>query len=392
MRYAGAQSLRITSRGSAHSQGGQSLCDDIVVDMRSLQGVERVADGRCVVASGTLWSDVVEATIAEDCVPPVLTSNLHTTVGGTLAVGGIGQASYSEGLQADQCIGAEVVTGAGDVVWCSAVEHRELWDHVRCGLGRFGIVTRVAHRVRKIAHKARMTILAYRDLEMLTEDLWRVVAEGQATGVSAWSVPHRRKWLHAMGITTQADVLPPCEAQLPQGMQHTQVVQVHELDPRDLARAGGRGAMEVHRVPSPVVRPGVDLILPAGLAASFAHEILADAPTEWREGMQPLLQPLQRRGICCPLFVTPPFEQLAMFSLLPAVVREDAARLTAWLQRVSDQGLAAGGTRYLAGWVPFTPQGWKAHYGARWPGMERVRRGYDPAGLFAGEFVGGAVP
>ena len=120
VKFAARNSLTVATRGGGHSQAGQSLSDQIVLDMTSLNQVRRVAEDAVTVQAGIKWRALVEHLAPQRLSPPVLTNNLDVTVGGTLSMGGLGVASWRHGTQADNCLELEVVTGAGEIVRCSA--------------------------------------------------------------------------------------------------------------------------------------------------------------------------------------------------------------------------------------------------------------------------------
>src|SRR5688500_317919 len=101
------------------------------------QGLTATVDG------GVVWRDLVAEVVPRGFVPPVLTNNLGVSVAGTTSVAGLGVASFRYGTQADNAVELEVVTGTGEVVTCSRERNAELFDVVRCGLGQFGIITKV---------------------------------------------------------------------------------------------------------------------------------------------------------------------------------------------------------------------------------------------------------
>ena len=67
-----------------------------------------------VVEAGAKWSDVLRATLPHGKTPPVLTEYLELSVGGTLVVGGVGGTTSAFGVQSDNVIEMEVVTGDGE--------------------------------------------------------------------------------------------------------------------------------------------------------------------------------------------------------------------------------------------------------------------------------------
>ena len=61
-----------------------------------------------------------QTTLPRGLTPPVLTDYLNLSVGGTLAVGGVGATTPRYGLQSDNVLEIDVVTGRGEVLTCSA--------------------------------------------------------------------------------------------------------------------------------------------------------------------------------------------------------------------------------------------------------------------------------
>ena len=112
----------VSSRSAAHSQSGQALNQGgILLDMISLNAHCEVdpEEKTCTVDSGTLWKDLVSKLKHHKLIPPVLTNNLNVTAGGTLSMAGIGVSSFRYGVQGDNCLGLQVVTGSGEIVECS---------------------------------------------------------------------------------------------------------------------------------------------------------------------------------------------------------------------------------------------------------------------------------
>ena len=152
VKYARDKGIIISPRAAGHSLSGQSLNQDgIVLDMRGLNQIQEINENNLwfQADTGASWGEIVNACIPHDLVPPVLTNYFGVTVGGTHCAGGLGAASFLYGSQADNCLGLEVVTADGEVVWCSPEQNSELFYHVLCGYGQFGIITKVQHKLRK---------------------------------------------------------------------------------------------------------------------------------------------------------------------------------------------------------------------------------------------------
>ena len=94
VRRAAGQGRRFAAQGRRHSVFGRAQArDGIVADMGRLRTLHAVQQDRVVVEAGASWREVVAATLPHGHTPPVLTDYLDLSVGGTLAVGGVGSAT-----------------------------------------------------------------------------------------------------------------------------------------------------------------------------------------------------------------------------------------------------------------------------------------------------------
>lgn len=127
-------------RGGGHSAWG-TLSGGVVLDLVHLGGIE-VAEGRRVgVGGGATWGAVAR-TLAPRGLAVSSGDTGSVGVGGLTLGGGIGWMVRAWGLAADQLVGAQVVTAAGEVVEASAESVPELFWALRGGGGNFGVVTR----------------------------------------------------------------------------------------------------------------------------------------------------------------------------------------------------------------------------------------------------------
>jgi FAD/FMN-containing dehydrogenase len=140
---AAGRGYKVAPHGQGHSVFGRSqIRDGIVSDLTQLRTVRSVHDDRIVVDGGAKWSEVLAATLPQGHTPPVLTDYLELSVGGTLVVGGIGGKTSRFGMQSDNVLEMEVVTGKGQQVTCSPNSNADLFNAVRAGLGQVGVITR----------------------------------------------------------------------------------------------------------------------------------------------------------------------------------------------------------------------------------------------------------
>ncbi len=141
MRQLGREGVPFTTRAAAHSAGGQVLIDGgAVIDLRGLDRIVADDPGAQTITaeSGAWWLDVARHLAPAHRRPTVLTDNLRSSVGGTLAVGGFGDATHRHGLQAQQVRAMTVVTLDGER---HAVRPGDpLFDYTLCGRGQLAVI------------------------------------------------------------------------------------------------------------------------------------------------------------------------------------------------------------------------------------------------------------
>jgi cytokinin dehydrogenase len=403
LKFAARNSLQVATRGGGHSQTGQSLSDQIVLDMTSLNQVTHIAEDAATVQAGIKWRALVEHLAPQRLAPPVLTNNLDVTVGGTLSTGGLGVASWRYGTQADNCLELEVATGSGEIMRCSASENRELFDAARCGVGQFGVITEAVLKVRRHGPRFRSFYLLYDDLAPLLDDLKTVMNDARFDFLESWCVPCPQgfkkvggqrqpfaQWffpLHAT-VETEGGESPETAAEKLAGLNfykhvHTEDGEIAEFFTRldNLFALWKRGGYWDY------AHPWMECVLPWQTTAMYISQVLANLPLQALVGGHILLWPALGRASRAPLFMRPPGEFLMGFGILPAVPKAFVNEVLPRLNMASQASSMMGGKRYLSGWINFDHAAWKAHYGEQWAAVAAAKRKFDPQGVLNPGFV-----
>ncbi|GJG89792.1 hypothetical protein tb265_49730 [Gemmatimonadetes bacterium T265] len=396
VRTAREHGTSVTARATGHSLGGQALsAGGVLLDMRSLSRVARVAPrGRWVEAEGgAVWADVVEGTLAAGHTPPVLTSNLFTTVGGTHSVGGVGTASFRHGTHADNCLACEVVTADGDVRWCSPRRNAELFAHVLCGLGLFGVMTRLRLRVHPARRRTWTWRLAYGSPEALVADLLAAVLAGRADriGGRAYPVEGGRRWAYVLDLAVDGDAEAPPAGVL-RGLAPRLVAGPAARAFADAARSTERTDLRAVQTPSPCGHPWVDVFLPPAEVAAYVREQLTSLPPPLLAHAHLLFWPVTRAVLTRPLFAVPPAPVSILTSIMPTVPRARLPGAAAAMAAAARDGARRGGTHYLYGSVPADADAWARQFGSYWPRLQALKRRYDPDGVFHPDLLPGPEP
>ncbi|MBD2895361.1 putative oxidoreductase ORF5 in fasciation locus [Actinomadura sp. RB99] len=341
LREARARRLEAVPRGCGHSTFGQSLTGGICLDMRGLAGVEDVAAGRAVAGAGTTWREVLAATLPHGLAPPVLTDFLDVTVGGTLSAGGVGGASHRYGTQADHVLGLDVVTGGGTVpcspVACSPRVRPDLFDRVRGGLGRHGVITSAALRLVPAPERVLTCTIPCRD----AAGLLRVQGEVAADDIAGQAKPSPDGWRYEVKATLYGD------GPVPPGTTETE--ELPFLAFADRMRPDVEELVALGEWARP--HPWVMVFLPRDRAADVIEATLKEmAPHDLGLSGVVLIKALRVGHV--PMLAAPP--EPVLFSVLKTASPGCAPvpEMLAANRALLDRARAAGGTGYRIGAVP----------------------------------------
>ena len=387
VRFASKNRLKIAARGQGHSTYGQPQVEaGVVVDMSTLARVHSIAERSADVDAGVLWSTLVDATLARGQTPPVLTDYIDLTVGGTLAVGGIGGMSSRYGAQIDNVLALTVVTGKGEICECSPSYNPDLFESVLGGLGQYGIVVRATLRLVPAPARARVYTAFYSDLETFTGDQMRVVAderfdyvEGQAIAKPAGG------WMYM--LEASAYYTPPAvpdDTALLAGLSydlgpashadHSYRDFAHRLDPL-VSSLKAAGAWSVPH-------PWFDVFVPGNAVVDYLSSVMADLTVAGTGNGPVVFYPMPRARFTRPLLRLPNDPVVFLFDILRFAVPPTAEVVTAMLaanRSLYDRVVALGGKRYPIGAIPdFTRTDWKRHYHGEWGRVVRDKHRFDP--------------
>ena len=391
----------IAVRGAGHTMGGQSLVHrGIALNMRGLNRLGDIEGETIWVQGGVLWRDLVKHVLPHGYLPPVLTNNLHTTVGGTIAMSGVGRSSHRFGLQADNVEELEVVTGNGQLVRCSATENQALFDCTRCGVGQFSVITQARIRLRKVLPKIRTFCLVYEDLQTLLDDQATAAFGERFMHIRGWcrhqshkfglpddAQPTDPEWLYPMHASVEFDAEPD-QDELLEGLGHIRFrTEDHSaLDFADLLEPDPLAVQ--HQLSMPMAAPVTEALLPWSAVFTCTTNLLEYIPRAVLARCNITLRPLHN-GLekSPPLLMRPSSKWTMGFGIIPyipQVVLLDALPIFEKAGRLLTEH---GGKRHLTGWVKYDHADWKAHYGEYWPQMLQWKERFDPKGLLNPGFI-----
>lgn len=384
--FAGKVGLAVAARGAGHATHGQAqTAGGIVIDMAGLGLVSEVRADRVTVQGGALWSGVLDATLAHGCTPAVLTDYLDSSVGGTLAVGGVGGTSHRYGFQVDGVDELTVVTGTGALVTCSPERHQRLFDAVRAGLGQCGIVVSATISAIPAPGRARRYRVRYRDLATFLTDQRSLVNRSRFDFLQGQILPAAPGvWRYLLEAATYyTPPAAPADAVL-NGLGYGSAdVEVDDVSYREFVHrmAPGEAAL---RVSGEWLHPHawITVFLPSGATLALVEEILDGlTPAELGDSGLVLLYPIRSDRLRAPLTRVPDSQLIWLLALLRTGSADDPADAAAMIEAnraVHDRIVARGGVAYPINTVPMSPADWRIHFGPRWRQLRSAKEEFDP--------------
>lgn len=399
--YAANQGITISSRAAGHSLSGQSLNQDgILLDMRSLNRVHELhAEQLWFKAdAGVTWRQIVDASTPHRVIPPVLTNYFDVTLGGTHSAAGLGQSSFRYGSQADNCLGLEVVTGKGELLWCSPNENSELFAHVLCGYGQFGIITQIQHQLKPYRPFTRTYFLCYDNLESFLHDEHLLVSEDRVDGLLALFSPcimgvtrGREKglkplieWFYRMQITLEVDSDNDIdEEKLFSGLNFYRHVYTENLTFEQFIQP----AIAVPHLPD-TANPWIDVLLPEANSKEYIETVLGLVPEFIDFRMTPIGSfGLVPRNTNMPMFSLPKGKFIVGFGMYPTIPKTQVQPVLEQLNLITDLAFNMGGKRYVASWAELDLAQWRLQFGDYWTRVNQLKQKYDPQGILNPGFV-----
>ena len=388
----------VTAHGLAHTHGGQGLTEGgLLLDLAGLRRVDPPGEDAVEVDGGATWRAVLRATLPRGLAPPVLTNNLDTTVAGTLSTGGVGFSSHRYGLQADNVESLDCVTGSGLSVRCSHARNRDSFDAVRCGLGQFAVITRARLRLRSVPARVTLHRAVFADPVSLLAAAAELLDDGASTHLCAWA-RHRshvdrfeglvfapgRHWCFPLEVGVES---PAGGAPRPAGLG--------SADGALPAVEQSTAAFAARPEPGPaapqeadLVCPVTDAAVPWERAADALAAVLEALPSSLVPSTNVLVRPLgPLGGGGPPALVRPRAPRIVGISLVPWMRAAERDALLPAVERAGRMLVDHGGKRYLTGWIRWTADDWRAHYGPLWRRVCEWKARFDPLGVLGAPII-----
>ena len=389
VRFANTHGVKVAMRGQGHSQYGQTLVEGgIVIDSSTLNTLKLGAQ-TVDAQAGASWEDVTRATLAQGLTPPAIGDTMTISVGGILSAGGISNSSHRYGAVVDTVEELDVVTGAGDLLKCSAQQNRELFELALAGMGQCGLIASARVRLMTAPKWVVRRDLIYDDLGNFLKDATRLAMQDEVEHVGALVLPGQTQG-GRFRITVGKFCASPEEVdfralapdlQFKSSEDHAPVScfdYVHREDARNTAGYAAR-----KKTPSRLLF--ITMFLPGSAGEDFVARILA-TPPEIAGVIRFSLYWLPMQKFTRPMFMLPRQEEftLAIF-LFRGVPTSNGERAysegVSTIRGLVDKTYAVGGKVYPPYAPFFSRADWEAHYGPNWHRLIAAKNKFDPMGI-----------
>ncbi|WP_125783772.1 FAD-binding protein [Pseudoalteromonas rubra] len=388
VQFANQHNLTIAAKGQGYSTNGETQTQGgVVIDMVTLSDVYDVNNQQITAQAGARWIDLLSKTVPLNLGLPIVTDFVDLSVGGTLAVGGLGAQSYKHGCMADNICHLKVITGDGRLLTCSPYQNSMLFHSMKGGLGQLGIIVEAGFKLEPAPSQVRAYQLVYDDLTHYLNDNQRLLDEGLFDGVQGGAEPDPAGgWRYVMQLAKYFEPdTPPVDADLLDGLNFVygeEVIQdlpyftfLNRLAPVvEQLKAAGLWTLP---------HPWCPLLIPASKAQAFIEDTLANTPPNDVAG--PVLMSMQQREAFGSLFFSVPEEdKFVYFSLMRTAIPptpERVEQLTQANRNIYEAARALGGCQYPVGAIPMSARDWKKHYHRKWFLLKLLKNWFDPNNL-----------
>lgn len=385
VRVAGEHGIGVVARGEGHSTFGQAqAADGIVIDMRTLCSVREVGPDRVVVEAGASWRGLLAETLRHGLTPPVLTDYLGLSVGGTLAVGGVGGAAHRFGAQTDTVEELDVVTGEGSVLTCGPGRNEDLFHAVLAGHGQCGIITRATLRLVRAPERTRQLKLSFPSAKALIAAQRQALHEGRFDYLGGGMAVAAQGWRFFMeGVSYCSAPDAPGDSDLVADLGHLPGSEESKDSAySDFADRLGGAETYLRRTGEWLApHPTWNAFLPDSSVDEFMGRLVDEiVPDDLGASGMVVVYPVLTERVRTPLLRVPNEPLAFVVELLrygPAdddEVRRMVMANREWYERARD----LGGVAYPVGSIPFGKADWRAHLGPAEPRFAAAKRRYDP--------------
>lgn len=394
IRYAHENKLPVTIRGNGMSQCGQSISapGGLIVHMGKFDSVCSQDEKSIWVEANTTWASLIDSSLIQEKIPPVIPYNCDLSVAGVISAGGIGASSFRYGSVTAHVLALEVVTADGELQRVDAGS--PLFHACLGGQGRFGVISKACIQLRPCEKNVRTFFMTYLDKGQCLNDLEKFKHSAdyieffcspsiQGARLSAKGRLPFAQWLYVLHVAVEYEEVAPELHDLnvdatPWKIHHIQDESIHSYVHRHDTRFASMrftGQWELQHI-------WYECFVSRELLLPTLDDLLASLPLHYATVVQIVpIQNLNTPGF----FMLPDSEEIfAIMILNPGLPKALIPSCMEAIKGLDARFLSQGGKRYLSGFLGFelTPEYWKNHFNSHYDDWINLKQHYDPKGIF----------
>lgn len=379
LKFASEESLPVTIRANGLSQSGQSLAikDGLSLDVTKLNNNVQWVGDKLNVGCGASWKQIVEASIERERLPFVVPYNTALTLGGVLSVGGLGGASFKDGIIAAHVDKFRVIIADGSLMCCDRENNADLFDACLSGAGLFGIIYDVQLALRPCRPMISMITLTYTDhADWLSEQM---ELKKYCDYLEAVILSEKRLFETTIAIEYDNNI--PSFAFL-DTLNFAKMSTAEQMPILDYIYKHDKRLKLMHESPLwTFPHPWYECYIDSKILSDNLDEII-DSLDGSLGGLYRVFPVALKRPR---YFIMPDSENLVTFNVLtPGVEKMNINNAIESLLFVDKKLRNLGGKRYISGWfdVHCEHDYWSLHYGDFEYDRQKVKTKYDPNNIF----------
>lgn len=404
--YANKHSLQVTARCLGLSQNGQSIStgSGILIDLSGLKKSIAVdkQNHKVSASCSSTWRDIATITLKEKLIPFVLPYNLDISVGGILSVGGLGAATFKNGLISAHVQSMRVMLATGKIIDCSHQENQELFHACISGLGHFAIILSACLSLRPAKSRVRTFYLSYENAATWLDDQSKLAKGGDVDYLEAFTSPclqgmknaeHQRIpfaiWLYCLHLSYEYDTSAPHYSTLKQRLQHHKLVHFEDMLLSDYIKRHDERFVHMKKTGQwSLIHPWYECYVPKSALVSHFNEILSKIDLQL--GGVYHIFPVARHNTP-KYFMLPDGEEVFTFNILTAgISAETYQNCQDSLNYLNNLFAHYNGKRYLSGWLghPLDKGYWQSHYGEQlYQQRKLIKHQFDEKNVFTSKMT-----
>jgi cytokinin dehydrogenase len=267
-------------------------------------------------------------------------------------------------------------------LWLTPEHEPELFQHVLCGLGQYGVITRAKLRLRPFRPYTQIVYLTYQSLAAFLHDALILMRRDHVHLLEGGALPELSGQPRRYLLEAATALEGPAEEAGPQLFQdlsgEAQAIVLNRPTPEYLFRLEQRFARYNRPGEQNCAHPWVEHFLPWAGVTEYVQAATTSFPSTAL-----LLWPMQTDKLPWATFVLPKTAEVMLVGIMANIPQTQLEETLPLLRQVHALGLDLGGKRYLSGWVEFDPAQWREHYGpARWDRIQQLKQRCDPYNIF----------